>query len=122
VFVREFAIAEFDDGDERDLHFLIGRRDTGQHPWHFLRVGEREDHFVNELICANGARNGRERRIGRHGGNEILRIELTQGVFADTASHDWDVVDIRVLHHGCQRGFRVTGSEFMCRVLFPQST
>ena len=35
-------------------------------------------HFVDELVFADGAGDGRERGIGRHGRDEIARIESAQ--------------------------------------------
>jgi hypothetical protein len=41
-------------------------------------VGEGEDHLVNQLIRAEGARNRLQRRIGRHLRDEVLRVEAAQ--------------------------------------------
>src|SRR5215469_17157487 len=94
VLVRELAITKLYDGDQRHFDVAIGRGDSRQHPRHFLRVREREDHLVHNPILANRPGNGTELRIGRHARNEIARIELSQRLFAVSASQRWDVVDV----------------------------
>src|SRR6185312_1541247 len=42
-------------------------------------------------------------------------------VFSVPAGHYRHMVDVRVVHHGGQRGFSVPGREFMGGVFFPKS-
>jgi hypothetical protein len=120
VLVGEFAVAETNNRDQRHFDAAIGRRNSGQHPGHFLRVSEGEDHFINELIFADGAGDGSKRGVGRHHGYELVRIEVAQGGLAVTACHDGDVVDVSVLGHSGQCGFGVARDEFVRGVFFPE--
>ena len=120
VLVGEFAVAETNNRDQRHFDAAIGGRNSGQHPGHFLRVSEGEDHFINELIFADSAGDGSKRGVGWHHGYELVRIEVAQGGLAVTARHDGDVVDVSVLGHSRQRGFGVARDEFVCGVFFPE--
>jgi len=71
VLVRQFAVAEFDDHDQRDLDVFTRGRNTGQHPRHLLRMGEGKNDLVDELIFAHSARNRSDLGVGRHRGDEI---------------------------------------------------
>jgi len=119
VFVGEFAVAEVDDGDERNFDAAIGGGDAGEHPGNFARVREGKNHLVDELILADGARDGSKRGVRRHAGNEIAGIEAAQRGFAVAASHRRNVVDVGILGHGGERRFRVARREFVRRVFFP---
>src|SRR4029077_20265700 len=55
VLVRELALSESHDGNQRNFNAAIGGRNAGQHPRNFLCVREREDHLINKLVPADGA-------------------------------------------------------------------
>src|SRR5262245_7314003 len=54
MFVGQLAFSETNDGRERDLNPLSRRRDPRQHPVHADGVRELEDHFIDQLIRADG--------------------------------------------------------------------
>src|SRR5713101_7488665 len=56
VFVGQFAITESNNRDERDLDALSRWSNAGQHPVHADGMRELKNHFVHELIVANGSR------------------------------------------------------------------
>ena len=120
MLVRELAFSKLDDGNERYLYASIRGRDARQHPGHLLRVCEREDHLVNKLVLAYGARYGRERSVRRHLRDKASRIEFAQRGFPEPAGHNGYVIDISVLDHGGERGFRIPCHEFMVRVFLPK--
>lgn len=120
VLVGELAVAKVDDDDQRALDALAGGSDAGKHPVHFNGVGKFENHFVNEPLGADGSGDGNDLRVGRHLGDEVLRVEFAQLVAADAAGQDGDVVDVGVGHHGIERGFGVAGGEFVAEVLLPK--
>src|SRR5271157_1209415 len=118
--MSELAVTKANDRDEWDFNAPIGRRNTGQHPRHFHRVCEREDHLVHELVFTDCTGDRSESRIRWHDGYEFARIEVAQGRFAIASRQDRDMVDVSVVDHGSQRGLRVTGDEFIRGMLFPE--
>ena len=116
VLVGEFAVAETNNRDQRHFDAAIGGRNSGQHPGHFLRVSEGEDHFINELIFANSAGDGSKRGVGWHHRYKLMRIEVAQGGLAVTARHDGDVVDVTssVIVASVASVSRVTNSSAVC--------
>jgi len=78
VLVGQLSVAEVNDGDERNFDAAIGGSDAREHPGNFARVREGKNHLVDELILADGARDGSKRGVRRHPGNEIAGIEAAQ--------------------------------------------
>ena len=56
--------------DERYFNAPARWGDARQHPGHFLRVREAEDHFVHKLVVSDGAGYRRECSVRGHGGNK----------------------------------------------------
>src|SRR6185312_10086507 len=65
VLVRELVPPKSHNRNQWNFHSAISGSDTRQHPRNLLGVRERKDHLIHQLVLADGARNGRERRIGR---------------------------------------------------------
>ena len=76
VLVGELAIAKVDDYDERALDALARGSNAGKHPIHFDGVSKLKNHFVHEAFGADGSGDGNDLRVGRHLGDEMLRIEF----------------------------------------------
>ena len=120
MLMRQLAIPEFDDRNQWDFNPLTGRLNARQHPRHFHSVGEREDHFVHQLIAAHSPRDGRQLGVGRHHRNEVFRIKLAQGRLTVAAREHGDVINVGVLDHGGESGFGITRAELMRGVFFPK--
>jgi hypothetical protein len=71
---------------ERNIQALVSRRDTWKQPWDMGGVCQRKDELVNDTVCTDGARNQRERRIGRVAEDEVVRIECGEVCFSDAAT------------------------------------
>ena len=84
-----------------------------------MRKGE--DHLVDELVISDGAGDGREFRIGRHGGDEVSGVEVAEGGLAVSAGECGAVVNVGVVDRRGKRGFGVVGDEFVGGVLFPEA-
>jgi len=54
VLAHDLVAFEPDDGHERDLHALSGRRDAGQKPVHASRVSEANDQLIDDLTLSYG--------------------------------------------------------------------
>jgi hypothetical protein len=55
VLVRELALSESHDGNQRNFNAAIGGRNARQHPRNLLCVREREDHLIDKLVPADGS-------------------------------------------------------------------
>ena len=121
VFVRELAVAEAHNGDQRHFDTPVGGRDAGQHPGHLLGVGKTEDHFVHKLVLPYGSRDRSQCSVGWHGGDETLRIEIAQGCFTVAAGEYRDVVHVGVVDHGGEGGLGVASGELMVGVFLPEA-
>src|SRR6266513_880013 len=99
---------------------LSCRSKARQHPVHPDGMRELEHHFIHYLIIADSSRDGRHFRIGRHLGNETLRVKLAQLVPADTPGQHWDMVHVGVLNHGGDRVLGVMGYKLMSHMLLPE--
>src|SRR5437667_10223943 len=120
VLMRQFAVPKSHDGHQWYLDMTMRGRDTGQHPGHLLGVCERKNQFIDELVLADGARDGRQCRVGRHVRDKTLRIEFAQRGFPESSGQHGYVIDIRVVDHGGQSGLGVARHEFMARVFLPE--
>jgi len=120
VFMSELAVAELHDGDERDAHRFVGGLDVREDPRHELGVGEGEDHFVDDLVVADGARDWGDLGVGRHGGDEVFRVKTAKSFDAGASGEDGDVVNVSVGDHGGEGSFGVAGGEFIRDMLFPE--
>ena len=84
MLVSQLAFSKANDGDQRNFDTLSRWSDPWQHPIHADSVSEFENHFVDQLVLADGARNRRHFRVGRHLRNEPFRVEFPQFIFANT--------------------------------------
>jgi hypothetical protein len=96
-----------------------GRRDAGQHPVDLAGVGEGEDHFVDDLIGADGAAHRRHAGVGRIAADEMVLVEALQLVVSDAAGQGRHVVDVRRPHHARQ-SLDVAGLELVAAMRLPE--
>src|SRR4051812_24565092 len=82
-------------------------------------MSERKDHFINESIDTDRSRDGRQLCIRWHSRDKILRVETTQFILANPASHYRDVIYISIINHRRERGFYITSDKLISSVFFP---
>ncbi|PYS30969.1 MAG: hypothetical protein DMF75_15280 [Acidobacteria bacterium] len=117
--MSQLAVAKVNDDDEGDFHVFVSGLDPRQHPIHFDRVREFENHFVYDSIDSDGARDRRHRGVGRHLRNEALGIKLAQLLVAHASCHHWNMIYISVRDHRFQSIFRVTRGELILDMFIP---
>src|SRR5580658_2949970 len=121
AFVRQFALAKAYHHDQRNLNAAMSRWNTGEHPGHLFAVGEGEDHFVYQLILADGARDQLDRGVRRHRRDEVFFIKSAQAFMAVTAGHHRHVVDVCIVNHGGDGRRDIAGGKLIADVLVPSS-
>src|SRR5262249_39486548 len=65
MLVRDLVTRKLDDGDERELHAVSGRRNAGQEPIHADRVSEANNQLIDHSALPDGPRDGNDLGVGR---------------------------------------------------------
>src|SRR5205809_4264063 len=120
MLVGQFAFSESNDRHQWHFNSLSRRSNAWQHPVHPDGMRELKYHFIYELIVADGPGDGGHLRIGRHLGNETLRVKLPQFILANATGQHWDVVDISVLDHGGERLLVVASVKLVAHMVLPE--
>ena len=82
-------------------------------------MGTGEYKLVYNAIHPHGPANQLHRRVGGVAEDKMVAVETRQEYAADTPRERWDVVDVRLLHHGGHGVFDATVLELEPRVLVP---
>ncbi len=101
VFVREFAIAELDDRNQRNIDRATGWRNAWQHPVDRGRVGEAEDHLIDNPIMSDRPADRYHAGIGRIAADEMVFVKAFELVMSDSTHRHRIVVDGGVQPQRC---------------------
>src|SRR5258708_1903216 len=91
----------------RKVHALARRRDSRQQVIPLGVVSEADDEFVHHLVFADSPRDGRDFRILRDLVYEVLAIEASYSLTAETTRHDGYAVHVRFGDHRFHSGVDV---------------
>lgn len=79
-----------------------------------------EDHFIDDAICSDGARDGDKLGVYRRDRCEVMLVERCELYEACSSCEACDVVDVRVGYHSRHGLGRVSVGKFEVGVLIPQ--
>src|SRR5258705_5633562 len=94
VLAHDPVAFEPDDGHDRNLHALSGRRDAGQKPVHANRVSEANDQLIDDLALSDGPRDRDYFDVRRQLRQQVFRIEVSYRLAPSGADHQWDQVHV----------------------------
>ncbi len=119
VLAHDPVAFEPDDGHDRNLHALSGRRDAGQKPVHANRVSEANDQLIDDLALSDGPRDRDYFDVRRQLRQEAFRIEVSYRLAPSSADHQWDQVHVSFRRHRSRGLIRVLRAELRAHVRVP---
>src|SRR5215467_6575576 len=118
--MRNLAVPKTNNHRDSHLHALPGGGNARQKPVDRLGVGKVDRDFIHHLILTNGARYIRHRYVwGEELADQMIPVEGLHASVANTTSHRWDRIEMRIVAHCRHRGLQIA-SEFRFDVALKQ--